>query len=449
MFDVVLNNGLLVDPERMTQYIGSVGITGNKIGDISLTPLEGKRVIEAQGLVVSPGWIDAHTHVDGKQYCAELSLSQGVTTSIGGNCGLSPLHMKTFFDRQDENSFVLNQAEFIGHTFTLRGAVGLNNIYQPANQDQIAQMVRLAERAIGHGACGVSFGLDYAPGSSFEEVLALSDTAVKHGRMVSIHTRMKNTKDLDSLEEVVKIGQITGARIVISHFVYQYGEGIMDEALELVDKAIRSGVNLFIDSGMYTPWATSIGTATYDETNVSTNCWKMGDMLVASGKYTGQRLDRTIYNELRTSSPQECVIYFTGRKEDIYKALRRDYAMPSSDTAQYQNGEGHPQIAGTFPRYFREMVRERGDFNLPEAIRKATLLPAQVFGLTGKGRLRVNADADLVVFNLHTITDKSDFPDRGRPDALPEGISYVFVNGTEAVSKGKYNGVKSGKSIRF
>ncbi len=449
MFDVVLNNGLLVDPENLTQYIGSIGITGSRIAEISTQPLEGSRTVDAQGLVISPGWIDAHTHTDGEPYCAELLLCQGVTTAVSGNCGLSPLCMKAFFDRQDENGFFLHQAEYVGHSFTLRGAVGLRNTHEPATERQIEEMVRLAERAMADGACGVSFGLDYAPDSSFEEVLALSRAAAKFGRTISIHTRMKSAKDLDSLREVIQIGRLTGVRIIISHFVYQYGEGIMEEALELVDNAVRSGMDLFIDSGMYTPWATSIGTATYDENNLSTNCWKIGNMLVASGKYTGRRLDQKIYQELRTDFPQECVIYFTGQEEDIYKALKKPYAMPSSDAAQYCEGEGHPQISGTFPRYYRKMVRERADLTLPEAIRKATLLPAQVFGLPGKGRLRVGADADLTVFDLHAITDRSDFPDRGRPDTLPEGIRYVFLNGVEAVSNGKFNRVKCGKSIRF
>lgn len=449
MFDVVLNNGLLIDPESKTPSVGSIGIREGRIAAVSPAPLTGKRTVDVRGYAVSPGWIDAHTHTDGNPRCAELLLCQGVTTAVSGNCGLSPFDIKAFFDRQDENGFLLHQAEYIGHSFTLRGAVGLRSTHEPASPNQIAEMERLAEQALLNGACGISFGLDYAPGSSFDEVLALSRTAAKYGRTISVHTRMKTAKDLDSVREVVRIGRMTGVRIIISHFVYQYGEGIMDDALKLVDDARRDGLDLFIDSGMYTPWATSIGTATYDESNISTNNWKADDMLVASGKYTGKRLDRTIYRELRTKSPNECVIYFVGQDKDIYKALRKPYAMPSSDAAQYAPGEGHPQIAGTFPRYFRKMVRERGDLALPEAIRKATLLPAQVFGLPGKGSLRIGADADLTVFDPGVITDKANFPDRGRPDALPEGIHSVFLNGTEVVTNGAYNGKAKGKSIRF
>lgn len=449
MYDIVVNNGLLVDPELMTQTIGSIGIKDGKISVISSEPLMGAQIIDASGLVVCPGFIDPHTHIDGQSCCAELSLHQGVTTAVGGNCGLSPICLSAFFEEQDRNGFVINQAEFIGHSFSMRKAVGLQDVYAPATPKQVDQMVYLAERGLEQGACGVSFGLDYAPGSSHEEVLALSKTAAKYNRTIAIHTGMKDSKDLDSLIEVIGIGRVTGARILVSHFVYQYGEGIMDEALELVDRAISSGVDLFIDSGMYTPWATSIGTATYDEKNIAANSWRFGDMLVATGKYNGRRLDRETYDELRSNSPDECVIYFTGEEQDIYKALRKSYAMPSSDTAFYEKGEGHPQIAGTFPRYIQKMVRERKDLSLTEAIRKVTLLPAQTIGLTHKGRLSVNSDADLVAFDLDTITDNAEFSDHGSPDALPEGIEHVLVDGVEVLTHGKYNKLKCGKSIRF
>ncbi|HEY8805825.1 MAG TPA: amidohydrolase family protein [Clostridium sp.] len=447
MFDVAINNGNLIDPDLKTSFKGSLGIKDGKLAEITTGELVGRKTINASGLIVSPGFIDIHGHVDGDDYCGELSLRQGVTTTIGGNCGLSPIDMNTFFDEQDRKGFVINQAELIGHSMSLRKAVGITNVYSAASSEQIYKMQYLTEKALEEGACGLSLGLEYAPYSSLEEIYAISIIAAKHNRPITIHTRVFSEHDLNSLREAIEVSRVTGVAVLISHFVYQYN-AVMVRALEIVDKAIEEGLNIKIDSGLYTNWATSIGTATFSEENVKQGLLSLDKMLVASGKYKGERLNHKLYKELRAGNPHECIIYCTGTDESVYRSLKKSYAMPSSDTGPYKKGEGHPQIAGTFPRYLRYMVRERKEISLIEAIRKATFLPAETMGLKQKGRIKKGMDADIVIFDINTIKDTADFPDVGVPDRYPEGIKYVFVNGRLALNEGIIQNNRLGRTIR-
>lgn len=448
MFDIIINNGKIIDPELKTITRGNIGISGGKIAAITCEKLTGNHIINALGMIVSPGFIDVHGHVDGDEYCGELSLKQGVTTTIGGNCGLSPVDMNVFFENQDKVGFPINQAELVGHSFSLRKEIGLNDVYSSASKKQISKMEYLTEKALSEGACGLSLGLDYAPGSSFEEVLALSRIAAKHKKLIAIHTRMFSAEDLDSLAEVIKISQATGTQVLISHFVYQYN-AIMEKALAIVDNAIEEGLNIRIDSGMYTSWATGIGTATFSEEFIEKGIFDFNNMLVATGKYKGSHLNLELYTELRKKHPNECIIYNTGTDENIYSALEKKYAMPSSDTGAYAKGEGHPQIAGTFPRYFKNLVRDRKALSIVEAVRKATLLPAETIGLKTKGRLKKGMDADIVIFDIDTIADTADFPNVGIPDSVPEGVKHVIVNGSLAISGNKPLNLKLGKTLRI
>jgi N-acyl-D-amino-acid deacylase len=243
----------------------------------------------------------------------------------------------------------------------------------------------------------------------------------------------------------VTIARETGARIQVSHLVYQYGTGMMREALAVINKARADGLDIRFDSGMYTEWATHIGAVLFNENNMEINGWNFNDFLVITGKYNGQRMNMDIYQELRRNDPHASVVVFTGIEEEIYMALTHPYAMPSTDTGPYAPGEGHPQIAGSFPRYFRKMVAERYELNIMEAVRKATLLPAETLGLHSKGRLSEGMDADIVVFDMKNLVDKAEF---GLPDASPEGIDYVFINGKPVLAKGSLRDIRAGKAVR-
>lgn len=445
MFEIVLRNGILIDPEKLTRSYGNLGILNGKIAAVTKEPIQGAREFDVSGRIISPGFIDIHGHIDLDDYCGELSLRQGITTTVGGNCGLSPLDINSFFVQQEQRGFVVNQAELIGHSMSLREEVGAKDPLKPATTEQLARMEYMVEKAFEEGACGLSLGLAYAPGSSDDEVYRLSKLAARYGRIVAVDTRMLTGIDMYSLIEALTVARRTGARVQVSHLVYQYGTGIMDEALAVIDRARAEGVDIRFDSGMYTEWATHIGAVLFNEDYMRENGWNLEDILVITGKYNGQRLNKDLYQELRTNAPQTAVVVLTGIEEEIYMALSHPYAMPSTDIGAYAPGEGHPQIAGTFPRYFKKMVIERCELNIMEAVRKATLLPAETLGFHTKGRLREGMDADLVVFDIHGINDKAEF---GLPDAFPEGIDYVFLNGKLALDKGKIIDYKAGKALR-
>lgn len=444
MFDIVIVNGILVDPEKLTRCNGNVGILDGKIAIVTKNTIEGHQEIDASNRVVCPGFIDIHGHIELDDYCAELSLRQGITTTVGGNCGFSPIDIDSFFSVQEKRGFIINQAEFIGHS-SLRETVGAINPHQPATNEQLVHMEYYAEKAFEAGACGLSLGLAYSPGSSHDEIISLSKIAARYGRIVAIDTRMLTSIDMYSIVEAISIARQTGARIQVSHLVYQYGTGVMDEALAVITKARADGMDIRFDSGMYTTWATHIGAALFDEEAMSVNGWNLSKILVITGKYKGKRLNIDIYRKLRADEPHTAVVVFTGNEEEIYLALTHPYAMPSTDTGIYPPGEGHPQISGSFPRYFKKMVVERHELNLMEAVRKATLLPAETLGLLSKGRLTTGADADIVVFDINSITDKSDFE---LPNATPEGIDYVILNGQLALAKSNLKDSRAGKTVR-
>ena len=211
MSKLFISDGIVIDPEKMQRYPANVLLEDGKIaavGDFSAP--DGAQVIEAAGLFVCPGFIDPHGHIDGDVYTGELSLLQGITTTVGGNCGFSPLDVERFFEEQ--KAFPLHQAEMIGMC-ALRMAAGVCDPFQAANEQQIETMTELCRKALEGGACGVSLGPAYTPGSSIMEMQALCTVAKAYNRPVSIDTRMNSMTDLNSLQEAIDLAAHSGCRI--------------------------------------------------------------------------------------------------------------------------------------------------------------------------------------------------------------------------------------------
>ncbi len=451
MLDVVLKGGWVIDPEKLEMRPGGVGIKGGKIacvlGVAEAVP-EAAEVIDLRGAAVSPGFIDVHAHLDGHAECGRRSLMQGITTSFGGNCGLSPIDLDTFFESQ-KGGFAVNQCEFVGHSFTLREAVGLYDTHRAAGQKEIAQMERLAQRAMEAGAWGVSFGLDYCPGCSFREVEALGRMTARYRGISPIHTRLFTMYDMYSISEAARLALETGVQVQVSHLVYQYPMvDLLDDAFEMIEFAQARGAHICCDSGMYTDFAAPLGSATFDIENMEACDWKFEDLLVSTGEFKGRRMDEALYRKLRREAPATEVICFSGDADAVARAFSRDYVMVSTDAGAYLPGQGHPQAAASFPRFFRILVRETKSLSWPEAVRRATLLPAETMGLKTKGRLRPGMDADLVVFDPQTIADRAEFAGVGAPDAPPAGIHRVMVNGRTAVIENRVVNETLGRTIK-
>ena len=446
---MLISGGTVVDPEHGERRRADVLLSGGVIAAIA-APGEadapaGAQVIDASGCLVCPGFIDPHGHIDGHVRTGELSLCQGVTTSVGGNCGFSPLDLSHFFKRQ--GAFPIHQAELIGMC-ALRQAAGVIDPFAAAGAEQIDRMEELCRRALQCGAAGVSLGPAYTPGCSTQEMLMLCREARRFGRPVSIDTRMNSMTDLHSLQEAIDLAAETGCRMIVSHFVYQYGVGVEYEALAMIDDARAAGVDMHLDSGMYKDWCSAIGAALFEPGIMRANGIELEHLRMITGEHIGSMPDQALYEHLRDAHPCDAVAVNTGEQEAVYAIARWRDAMISTDAGAYQPGEGHPQIAGSFPRFLREMVRERGELTWEQAVRRVTLLPAQVFGFDKKGRMRTGCDADLVILDPDTVADRADFPGLGRPDAPPEGVRYVIVGGALAAQDGRPTGLRLGGPLR-
>lgn len=446
MSKLFISGGVVIDPETMRRMRADVLVQDGRIAAVGdLSAPQDAEVLDASHCFVCPGFIDPHGHIDGHVYTGELSLLQGITTTVGGNCGFSPLDLKRFFEEQ--KAFPIHQAEMIGMC-ALREAAGVNDPFVPANEAQIDRMAQLCEAALKDGAVGVSLGPAYTPGSSILEMQTLCAIAKRHGKPVSIDTRMNSMTDLDSLQEAIDLAAHSGCRMIVSHFVYQYGVGVEDEAMAMVDRARGMGIDVFFDSGMYKDWCSSIGAALFEPGIMRANGIELHHLRMITGEHIGVVPDEALYMHLREQRPNDAVVVNTGSQRAVYAIHRHECAMVSTDTGAYLPGEGHPQIAGSFPRYFREMVRERAELSWEEAVRHTTLLPAQILGLDQKGRIKPGCDADIVILDPETIADQADFPGLGMPNAAPEGIRAVIVGGEIAAQGGCVTDIAAGRPLR-
>jgi len=260
---------------------------------------------------------------------------------------------------------------------------------------------------------------------------------------------MNSMTDLDSLKEAIDLATHSGCRMIISHFVYQYGVGVEDEAMTMVDRARGMGADVVFDSGMYKDWCSSIGAALFEPGIMRANGIELHHLRMITGEHIGVVPDEELYLHLREQHPDDAVVVNTGSQRAVYAIAKNPLCMVSTDTGAYKPGEGHPQIAGSFPRFLREMVIDRGELSWEEAIPHMTLWPAQVLGFERKGRMQAGCDADLVILNPDTLHDCADFPGLGMPNAANEGVDIVIVAGKIAAQNGKATGVMAGRAIRL
>jgi N-acyl-D-amino-acid deacylase len=320
------------------------------------------------------------------------------------------------------------------------------------NGAQLDRAINLLKEELEAGAGGLSFGLEYMPGSSHEEVIAMSRVAARYDKLISIHIRSDRYQGLEALEEAFDISRICGAKVQISHVVYQFGFGMMHQAMDMINRAIDEGVDISCDSGMYTSFSTNIGTAVFDEGCVEKWHCSYDSLITPCGKYAGQKLSRESYEDLRKNFPDEVAIALVGNPDEIPLAFDLPSMMASSDAgvnASDKKVASHPQDTSAFPRFIRQMVVEQGRLTLLDAVSRITSIPAKRMGLAQKGILAEGNDADITIFDLKTMRDNAVFPHLGAIDALPDGIQAVLVNGTVAIENKKIINDKAGKILYF
>jgi N-acyl-D-amino-acid deacylase len=452
----------------------NVRIIGDRIAEIgNFHPGKNEHIIDAKGLVLSPGFIDIHNHsTEGiaSDPLAETQIAQGITTVVLGADGDSPWPVSPWLEAQKKSPASLNIALLAGHA-TIREQVMGKDFKRAATPVEVEQMVRLVDQAMREGAIGLSSGLEYEIGSysTTEEVVALAGAAAQHGGFYMTHIRDEADKAFEALQEEISIGE--RAHIPVEHSHIKLGTiGVWGKAsayIRVIEAARRRGVDFLADCYPYDAWHSNLKVLVPDKQyeNPKSVEKALADVGGAShvtivefkpnSSYEGRTIEELARD--RHISPVEMFIRLIREgdaanteagiigqsmiESDIKMFYQRPWVMVASDGGI---GSRHPRGAGTFPRVLGLYVREKHWLTLPEAIRKMTSLPAQRLRWKDRGVLRQGAFADLVLFNPDTVIDLSTF---ARPFDLPEGIEKVFVNGRLVWDSGKATGARPGKVL--
>lgn len=429
----------------------------------------GARVIDARGLVVAPGFIDAHNHSDRgfrEDPAAASQVSQGITTVVIGQDGGSPFPVGPYLKTLDENPIALNVLTFVGHA-TVRSRVMGKDTNRVATPAEVQRMREMVEEAMRDGAMGLSTGLEYETGkpASIDEVITLARAAGAFGGIYISHIRDEADKTFEALEEAIRIGREARIPVQISHI--KLGSVAVwykaPEAVALINRARARGQDITADCYPYDAWSSTIRVLIpsgrhFDPVDVARGLADVGGpanvtivSCSAHPEYEFKNLDEIARQEGITPVDLYMkivrdggagVIGHTMKERDIEVFYRQPWVMVSSDGGI---GSRHPRGAGSYPRVLGRYVRELGWLSLPEAIRKMTSLPAQRFKLRDRGLVRPGFKADLVLFNPARIIDRATFKE---PQLISEGVNRVFVNGEEVWSDGKVTGHRPGRALR-
>ena len=430
----------------------------------------GAQVIEGRGLVVAPGFIDAHNHSDRgfeTDPSAVTQVSQGITTIVIGQDGGSAFPIGEYLKALDKNPIALNVLTFVGHA-TLRSRVMGNDTNRLATPAEIEKMRQLVEQAMRDGAMGLSTGLEYETGkpASTEEIVTLARAAGTYGGIYISHIRDEADKSFEALAEALQIGSEGHLPVQISHIKLATLKvwGRSKEAVALINKARARGQDVTADCYPYDAWSSTIRVLIpsgrhEDPVAVARGLADVGgpaNITIVSCRAHPDYEFKTMA-EISTKekiSPVELymkivrdggagVVCHSMKEPDIRTFYTQPWVMVSSDGGI---GSRHPRGAGTYPRVLGQYVRELHWLSLPEAIRKMTSFPASRFKLSDRGLIRPGFKADVVLFDPRQIIDRATFKD---PQLVAEGVKRVFVNGQQVWVDGKVTGKRPGHALRL
>jgi N-acyl-D-amino-acid deacylase len=473
-YDLLIRGGTVIDGTKAPRFDADVGIEGDRIVAIGdLAGARAARTIDAAGLIVAPGFIDSHTHDDQAllaQPGMDFKVSQGVTTVIAGNCGISaaplvrgmklpmPLDLLDGPDGERHQTFAswvaaltakpaaTNVAALVGHS-TLRAAT-MADLDREATGAEIAAMQKLLVEALEAGAIGLSTGTFYPPAvkASTEEIIAIGRPLAAHGGLYVTHMRDESSKVMEALDETFRIGRALGIAVVVSHHKVQNKPnfGRSTETLAFIRETMK-GQQICLDCYPYTAGSTMIRT---DRGMLD------GRVLIASSVPHPECAGRDLgaiakewgvaESEAARRMQPGTAIYFLMDEPDVQRILAFDETMIGSDGIPLGD-KPHPRLWGTFPRVLGHYSREVGLFPLETAVWKMTGLTARNFGLAGRGTVAVGQQADLVLFDAGTVRDAATYDEPTRP---AEGIHAVLVNGGVAWEGGRSTSVRRGRVLK-
>ena len=432
---IVINNGLVIDPKNSINDYLNLEITNGKISKISKDKLVGDYEIDATNLCVTPGFIDIHMHEDimkdGKIQIDifERMLKMGVTTAIGGNCGIGPNNIGEYLKEYEKNPLI-NFKMLLPHKI-LRDYIGAEDRYTSLSSDEIEKMYRYGEKIIKeNNLLGISFGIEYIPGINREELVTLAKLG--ENKIIAVHLRKDGDDIIESCEEFFEIAKYVNSHFQISHIGSMAGYGQMRKFLNYIQNKIDNGLDIGCDCYPYTAFSTHIGSAVFDDGYIESHGGDYSRLEVLDGKYKGQRCTKEIFNYLRKNSPDTLVAGHLMIDEDIKIAFQDKNVVVVSDGLLSESGNGHPRAVGTFPKFLRKYVLDDKILNLSEGVAKITNQPADFYGLKA-GTLSIGANGDITIFSLDELKDNATF------DKLtsPSGIKYVLVNGSITLKDGE------------
>lgn len=497
MFDLIIKNASIIDGTGSDPYKSDVAVNGGKIASIGLNLTDGKKIIDASGLIVTPGWIDSHSHSDRAILTApdqKEKVEQGITFSVTSNCGSSQapimngMTVGDFLNKADLVPQGSSSSVFVGHN-TLRSSVMGKENRQPT-PEEMEKMKSLLREGLEAGALGMSFGLYYVPGcyAKLDECIELARIVAEYGKVITSHIRNEGDALIESVEEFLTIARESGCRAVFSHHkaMDKANWGKVKETLALIDKAVEQGVDAYQDTYPYTASSTTViarfvpkmfhpeGTknvvALLDSEEMCEKIkshWmkKWGNdlswvLVVSCGEhkeYAGKNVNEiaqmmgytnrydAVFDIIRLSNGSAQACFFMMCEEDLEYVLKHPRTMICTDDVA-SGDVYHPRLRASFPRAIARYVRERGTLTLPEMIRRMTSLPAHVYHLDTKGIIAEGYDADLCIINPDTILDKADYCNCTLNN---EGLEYVIINGQTVLENGIYNGTRAGKVYRL
>jgi len=519
--DLIIRNGMVYDGTGAEAKKADVAILGERIagiGDFSNVPAG--KVIDAQGLIVSPGFIDSHTHSDFNPFLRPESphkILQGVTTEVIGNCGMSaaPLFGKMkdelsevwlregveiprnlpawnsvgeYLDALQKAGLVTNFVFLVGHG-NLRWSV-MEEASQKASPEELKKMEALLRQAISEGASGLSLGLVYLPGTyaGKDELTGLARVLKENDSLLAVHMRSEGKRLAESIDEALEISEASGARLEISHLKAAGFKnwGKIDQAFLRIEDAKRSGLEVFADVYPYEAAFAELGVVLPEEiyeapdrvellrdperraelkkrtqedldkngsipeqfmiasVNLPGHKAYEGKTLAEIAKMQGKDPLDALFDLLAEEKFLVSAFSFSQDPAVVKRIAQKEYASIGSDNMSDFGPKPHPRTYGTFPR-FLQWARDGKAVSLSEAIRKMTGLPADVFRLRDRGKIREGAYADVVIFDLSKIESPATYEE---PKEYARGVEWALVNGTVVVENGKYNGRFSGQVLR-
>ena len=430
----LIKNGLVIDPANLIQAKLNLLLEDGKIKLVTRDEPDADLIIDAAGKVVCPGFIDIHMHEDfvgddgrieddDQRSIFRCSLRMGVTTVLGGQCGINRYDPVKYLDLVDKYGAPVNVALLVGHGY-IREACGNKDKYGLVTSEELALMEKKIAEALHAGCLGVSYGMRYVPGLNRNEMIHTALPCVEKHKMIAAHVRDDAEGIFEATREFLDIAKKLAIPAQYSHIGSMAGFGQMKDFLAMVAEYKMNGVDVSCDCYPYYAFSTMIGATTYDDGWMERYHCGYDVIEMCEGKYKGKRCTKEIFEEERREHPEHLTVCYVMKEEDVDLALRTLNVMLGSDGIM-NNGQGHPRAAGSFTRLFSEFVR-KGKLSLEEAIRMCTAMPAEKMGLRNKGNLRAGADADIVIFDPERIKDNATFEN---PTLPGEGIDYVFING--------------------